>query len=262
MTHIHQSLQSQLKAASIDTQRPLLVHSSMKAIGHVDGGPQTVLDTFCDHLNVEQSNPGLLIFPSHSWLDESNPGGVFKVQSEPSCVGLLSELFRQRSGVQRSKHPTHSVCAIGKGAEEYLALDDQAQSPCPPKGCWGELANMQAQIAFIGCTLSSNTFIHSLEEKANVPNRLGNPLHLVIESQAYRRQVLMQRHQAPVKDVSRHYVKLAPALYKHGALKQFEFGDAACYLLDAAKTQAICLKLLNRDSDLFGDPAPIPNDWF
>ncbi len=45
---------------------------------------------------------------------------MFDVRRQPSQMGLLSELFRRRVGVQRSLHPTLSVCALGPMADELV----------------------------------------------------------------------------------------------------------------------------------------------
>ncbi|MDQ1002777.1 aminoglycoside N3'-acetyltransferase [Neobacillus niacini] len=44
----------------------------------------------------------------------------FYVNDSPSCVGLLTELFRKRPSIVRSWYPTHSVAALGKEAHEFI----------------------------------------------------------------------------------------------------------------------------------------------
>ncbi len=60
--HSKQSLLEQIKVLGIKPQDTLLIHSSMKAIGEVDGGADTVLDAFSEYLA-----PGLLVLPTHTW---------------------------------------------------------------------------------------------------------------------------------------------------------------------------------------------------
>jgi aminoglycoside 3-N-acetyltransferase len=43
------------------------------------------------------------------------------VKRNASEMGLVTEIFRRMSGVKRSLHPTHSVCALGPLAEELTA---------------------------------------------------------------------------------------------------------------------------------------------
>lgn len=97
----------------IKPEDTLLVHSSMKSIGDVKGGADTVLDAFMEYMK-----PGLLIFPTHTWEQMNTDHNVFNPLYEPSCIGVLTNLFMRRTGVVRSWHPTHSVAAIGKDAKE------------------------------------------------------------------------------------------------------------------------------------------------
>ncbi|HCM13866.1 MAG TPA: AAC(3) family N-acetyltransferase, partial [Lachnospiraceae bacterium] len=50
----------------------LLIHSSMKAIGEVEGGADTVLDAF-----IEFMKEGLLIFPTHTWAQMNDEYNCF-----------------------------------------------------------------------------------------------------------------------------------------------------------------------------------------
>ena len=92
-----EELKEQIAALGIQPTDTLLIHSSMKAVGEVEGGADTVLDAFSEYLKE-----GLLILPTHTWAQMNSEYNVFDVVNEPSCVGILTELFRKRPGVVRS----------------------------------------------------------------------------------------------------------------------------------------------------------------
>lgn len=127
MTYTKQTLQQDLAAMGLTGTETILIHSSMKSIGAVEGGADTVLDAL-----MEFFAEGLLLLPTHTWqsIDQDHP--VFDVRRSPCCVGILPELFRQRPGVVRSLHPTHSIAACGRGAAEYLAGELENTPPVPP----------------------------------------------------------------------------------------------------------------------------------
>ena len=127
MTYTKQDLQQDLAAMGLTGTETILIHSSMKSIGAVEGGADTVLDAL-----MEFFAEGLLLLPTHTWrsIDRGNP--VFDVRRSPCCVGILPELFRQRPGVVRSLHPTHSMAACGRGAAAYLAGELENNTPAPP----------------------------------------------------------------------------------------------------------------------------------
>ncbi len=109
-----QSLKQNLKEMGIQPDDTLLVHSSMKAIGEVEGGADTVLDAFMEYLSE-----GLLILPTHTWYSMSEYHYVYDPRIEPACVGILPNLFMKRKGVLRSLHPTHSL-AVYEGTAKPL----------------------------------------------------------------------------------------------------------------------------------------------
>jgi aminoglycoside 3-N-acetyltransferase len=55
------------KEIGINPEGTLLVHSSMKAVGEVEGRADTVIDAFLEYMQ-----DGLLVFPTHSWSEENN----------------------------------------------------------------------------------------------------------------------------------------------------------------------------------------------
>lgn len=232
----------------------LLIHSSMKAIGDVEGGAETVLDAF-----IEYMSRGLLIFPTHSWdsINKENP--LFDVENEPSCVGLLSNLFLKRPGVLRSWHPTHSVAALGKDAAEYIMGEEKSTTPCSRKGCWGKLYDRKARILFLGCTTKKNTFIHGVEEWYDIKNRLAAE-PVIFKIKTPRGNILpctQFRHHSPIKDISLNYDKIQSPLLQKGISVKGYIGDALSYLCDAQKMSDFTGELLKKNPDLFLDDAPV-----
>jgi aminoglycoside 3-N-acetyltransferase len=190
----------------------LLIHSSMKSIGKVKNGADTVLDA-C----IEYMEGGLLVFPTHTWAQMNDTYNIYNPQTEPSCVGILTNLFLKRPGVVRSWHPTHSVAALGKDTRGFVAGEEQWDTPCSRCGCWGKLYDRKAKILFIGCGLTANTIIHGVEEWNHIPLRLaGEYLPLKIMGPDGRLiDRPMRRHDSPNGDVSKNFDKLeAPLLNK------------------------------------------------
>lgn len=256
MPYTKANLMAYLHEMNIDPKGTLLVHSSMKAIGEVDGGADTVIDTLCEYMK-----DGLLVFPTHTWRQMNETYTVFDVRTEPSCVGLLSNMAMHVDGAVRSLHPTHSVVAIGRDAADFASGEELTRSPCAREGCWGKLYDRKAQILFLGCSLKSNTFLHGVEEWGDTPNRL-NPVSqefTVIDQHGNAHTVPQHRHHTwdPVVDPSEHYDKMAPAFEQGGAITYGRFGDAACILGDAVKMADITAIYLQRDPHLFDNDDPL-----
>lgn len=254
--HTKKGLMDQLEQAEIDRAGVLLCHFSMKSIGGVEGGADTVLDALSEYMQA-----GLLVIPSHTWNNVNEQSSVFDVEKTECCIGLLPELFRHRAGVVRSLHPTHSLCALGKGAEELLSGQEWFDTPCAPESSYGMLEKMNAQVLLVGVGFGRNTSIHCIEELADVPNRLTDKHQILysVDSNGKKTTVPSRRHDNADSNL---FVKLEPLMEQRGQLRHVAFGDADTLRFMDRDLFATTLELLRRDIDLFGDDKPIPLEWY
>ena len=121
------ALLEDLDRAGIDPHGMLLCHFSMKKIGPVENGADTVLDALMEYMKN-----GLLIVPCHTWSNVNDENPVFDVRETKPCVGLLPDLFRRRKGVVRTLHPTHSLCVYGPRAQAFAEGQERFDTPCAP----------------------------------------------------------------------------------------------------------------------------------
>lgn len=249
-----QQLKDQLESMGLKGGETILIHSSMKAIGVVNGGADTVLDVW-----MEYFKNGLLLLPTHTWKTVNADNPVYNPYTTPSCVGLLTNMFMKRDGVIRSLHPTHSMSGYGKNAAEYLAGEEYNNTPCTPGGCYDRLKEVGGKVLLVGVGHERNTYIHSVEEVLNVPNRLSDmPMELVIELQEESnnsgklppynrddgwkkhtdnklcRKVYVRKHyNAQQPHISEDFVKLNQIFLDSGVVRKVKFGDADSLLCDA-----------------------------
>lgn len=255
-----QELTEQLRAMGLHGDETILIHSSMKAIGQVEGGADAVLDAWSGFFAE-----GLLLLPTHTWktVNESNP--VYDPEVTPSCVGLLTNMFMKRQGVVRSLHPTHSMAGLGRGAAEYLKGEELCNTPCTPGGCYDRLKDCGGRILLVGVGHERNTYIHSVEEVLNVPNRLSDkPMELKIAMpDGSIRKVYVRRHyNATQPHISEDFVKLNQAFLECGAAKQVKFGDADCLLCDAKRIFEVVRHVLAPDPECIVTSESIaPERW-
>lgn len=255
-----QDLFTDLRNMGLQHTDALMVHSSMKSIGPVEGGADTVVDAF-----MEYFREGLFMTPTHTWAQMSEEYSLFDPVREPACVGIIPNVFRKRAGVVRSLHPTHSIAAYGPSAEDYVRGEENIITPAQPKGCWGKLMDVDAKILLVGCTHARNTFIHAVEEMLDVPERLtASPVPFQIkmpdgtikEVSVYRHFNRFQPH------ISEEFDKLAQAYYDLGAAKKVKFGDATCILCEAKKIYEVTKKVLSHEINCLIDKQEIPREWW
>lgn len=255
-----EQLLKNLAEMGIDPHGTLLIHSSMKSIGDVEGGADTVIDALMEYMK-----DGLLIFPTHTWSEIGYKKSVYDSRTEPACVGILPNIFRKRPGVIRSLHPTHSVAAYGKDAAEYVSGEEHSSTPCPRNGCWGRLYDRDAEIMFLGCTMKSNTFIHGVEENNDIPDRVSEwtqPL-TIIDANGKEYHIDMHRHDCKAcEDISAQYDKLEEPFRYLGAIRYGKFGDAVCIIGKARMMSDITSSFLKKNPNLFVDNLPVPESYY
>ncbi|MBO5761118.1 MAG: AAC(3) family N-acetyltransferase [Lentisphaeria bacterium] len=240
--HSYSSLKQDLIQLGLLPSDTVLVHSSMKSIGEVENGAETVLDVLMDHFE----KTGLLVFPTLSYDIYGKKEKIFSPEKTPSVVGLLTEMFRKRDGVIRSLHPTHSVAAYGKDAVKFCSGHENFSTPCARKSPWGKLYDRNARILFIGTkSISCSTFFHAVEEFLPVPGMFEkDPYDLFLEKpDGSLFRIPSFRHHG---HHNKYYSLAAPLLRENGALQEGKFGDAACFLLDARKSADLILALLKK----------------
>lgn len=253
-------LKKYLQDMGLKSTDAIMIHSSMKSIGPVEGGADTVIDAL-----MEYFSEGLLMTPTHTWRQMSAEYHVFDPETEPSCVGIIPNLFMKRPGVVRSLHPTHSIAAYGPQAAEYIRGEEDLTTPCTPGGVWDRLRMIHAKVLLLGVTHARNTFIHSVEEVLDVPDRLTpEPTLFHIKMPDGRlKEVAMQRHyNTKTAHISENYDKMLVGYEETGAAVRVKFGDADCFLCDAEKLYAVTEQVLKHEINCFIDRETIPAEWW
>ncbi len=255
-----QDLTAQLEGMGLKHSDALMLHSSMKAVGAVEGGADTVIDVF-----MEYFSEGLFMTPAHTWAQMSETYSFFDPDTEPACVGIIPNLFLKRPGVRRSLHPTHSIAAYGPSAAEYVRGEENCTTPCTPGGCWDRLRSIHAQILLAGVTHIRNTFIHSIEEVWDVPERFTDaPVCFQVKMpEGGLKTVSVYRHYNPhTAHISESFDKLSEAFYETGAARKVTFGSAESILCDAGKLFEVTSKVLAHERNCLMDRESIPAEWW
>lgn len=158
------------REVGVEAGDTLFFHSSLSSMGHVVGGPDTVMDGFLDAVGQE----GTVAVPTLCNWEADEQHLVFErwaPATSPSFVGAITEAFRTRPEAIRSDHATHSVAAIGARAEE-LTADHGSGGPRPGQfsetafahiSPWQRLVDWNAAYCFIGVSFRVCTMVHYVE---------------------------------------------------------------------------------------------------
>lgn len=111
---------------------------------------------------------GTLLFPctqiNGSVVDYIKSEKLFNVRKSPTSMGLISEIARKQPGAKRSLHPTNSVVALGKFADELTKDHHLSIYPCGEHSPYFKITKYKGTIIGLGVTIDSLTFVHCVED--------------------------------------------------------------------------------------------------
>ncbi len=230
----------QLRQMGIEEGDTVLVHSSMKAIG-TKQTPEEVLALLQRALGPS----GTLLLPGLTYLNVTPAQPVFDSRTTLPCIGLLPRTFMGMEDVVRSVHPTHSVFARGRLAVPLTADHEKDCTPLGPHSPFMKLPACGGKLLFIGEILNSCTFMHGVEEIAGCDYTLTKDrIRYVVNG----RERFLYGH--AFDGWISEYRKLTQFM-DEGGLVLGSFGQAPCYVLDAAVLQQKAVEVLRSQPHFF-----------
>lgn len=246
-----------LERIGIKRDDTVLVHTSMRSLGEVEGGCDGLIDAFTSYLT-----DGLFLVPTHTWSNVGKNQPVYEVSVTVPCIGALPTVAAFRKDGVRSLHPTHSLSAFGKRAVEFVKGEELATSPCFEGGVWRRLYDEKAKILLIGVGLDRNTYIHAIDEMIDLPDRLAEPIQLTVIDYEGKRYSLTYRKHGKKTGSSNFEVYRKP-LEALGALKNDKLGNATIGIFDAVRgTEVISMLWKKADYNLCEELKDIPEEYY
>ena len=124
---------------------------------------------------------------------------------------------------------------------------------------------MGAKILLIGVGHNRNTFIHSVDERAALPDRLGDAYEAtIIDRDGSSMRATARPHRCSrTSDVSQFYVNFEKPLCELGAQTMGRLGNADVRIVDAAKCREIILRIYSRaQEDIFTELRDVPEELY
>ncbi len=232
--HTQEKIAGQLRALGIQPTDTLTVHTSLKAIGPMEGGGEAFIETL-----RQTVRDGILTIPAHTWgfIYDTK---VFDVRNSVPNIGTLPWLAVQMANravdagdvtCRRSLHPSHSVVAFGKDAMAYVEDDAHETITMPMSGSYGKMYTGGGKILLAGVDLTKNTFIHLVDQFMRPDDNQQPHVMTVIDYDGTQ----FPRTITNTKGNSDFYELYRPLLEKAGALTYGKLGDGNAILCDAVK---------------------------
>jgi aminoglycoside 3-N-acetyltransferase len=265
----HRDITAGLRALGLQAGMGVMVHSSLKSFGWVEGGPQTVIAALMEVLTPQ----GTLLMPSfnHNAIVEEGGAGYYHPEQTPTTNGAIPDCFWRLPGVARSLDPTHAVAAWGRNAGAYTAGHHRTLTlgPHSPLG----LLNADGGYGLLlGVGYESNTFHHVVEMSTHAPC-LGRRSEAYALRLADGRQVLgrtwgWREQECPLDDESLY----RQVMESRGLHRQIWIGACRATLFRLSDCYAVVAQMLATGQDGFPpcSACPIrprqveqtvPSDW-
>jgi aminoglycoside 3-N-acetyltransferase len=235
-----------LTELGLKTGDQVIVHSSLKSFGYVEGGANTVIEAILSVIGCK----GTILVPTNTFKGSVS---VFlhsikevDLRAMPSLNGTISETVRLLSGSVRSIHPSHPVAAVGGMAEELLHEHHLGDTPAGEKSPYGKLSRMEnGRILLIGVNNDSNTMIHTGEEYYAPYIFNGETYQVnVVPEKGPETCVTVKGYCIGVK---RNFTVVDAFLAESGFMKKCKIGAANVSLISAQGLLKILCKMLKED---------------
>lgn len=255
---------NQLRQMNAPRDKMVLMHSSLRAVGGVEGGAEGLLDALIEYFTAEG---GLFCVPVHTWhnLDKEI---TLDLSSSDNCLGYFPTVAAKDPRGYRTDNPTHSMVIFGDRAKAEKLAEGEAfvETPTAPESCYGKLYTEDGYVLLVGVALNRNTYLHAVDEMLKTPNRMDEKVLDTAVRYADGRIVMrpLRLYETDYSnDISDRFVKFdIPFRYHHCGTDGF-LGNAPTQLLSARRMKEV-MELIYRRSpeDPLKTEKPIKPQWF
>ena len=257
----------QLKKIGAPQNKVVLIHSSLRSVGKVEGNGLGLLNILIEYFT---GDGGLLCIPTHTWASIFEDSRItLDLMNPKTCIGTLPDIAALHPDAVRSMHPTHSMAVFGDYARVKTFVDGEENqiTPAHPSGCYGKIFDNDGYILLVGVGHNRNTYLHCVEEMLDIPNRIAKEAKIATIRYKDGRVVsrIMHPHEAVgIGDVSLRYPKYEPAFRYHNCIVDGTIGNAPTQLCSARKIKKVMELIYKRSNgtELFYDDIPLKQSLY
>ena len=256
---------AQLQALGATGDGVVLVHSSLRAVGPVEGGGKALLDALISYFTKDG---GLLLIPCHTWhrLGEEI---TLDMASSDNCLGALSTLAAEDERGLRTDSPTHSVVIFGdrERAKRFSDGEKEAKTPTGEETCYGRLYREGGKVLLLGVGHNRNTYLHAVDEILGIQNRMEKEKSTFVsvkypDGKVEKREIYLF-YTDFVEDISDRFIKYEIPFRYHRAVTDGFVGNAPSQLCDAEKMKEVLERIYqNSPSDPLDTENPIEAKYY
>lgn len=255
LPYTRSQLAQALRSVGVEAGQMLMLHSSVKAIGPVLGGPNTILQAVFDALGASgtlmmyvgwEDIPNYLDeLPEAArqlYYDEYPPFDPLTARAV-RANSVLAEFLRTWPGAARSLNPEASMAAVGAQAA-YLTGVHPLNYGYGDGTPLARLVESGGAVLLLGAPLDNITLLHHAEYRARLRHKAVIRYQCPILRDGKRVWVEIEDYETGEPHDDYSFDEIARAYLALGRGRSGTVGDAAAFLFDAAGLVDFAVKWL------------------
>ena len=237
-----QEIVNALKTVGLSAGDTVMVHTSLRKMGYVCGGAQTIIESLIEVVGEE----GTIMMPTQSWKNLDPETGVHwdadesewdiirenwpaydKNITPTNTMGAVAEMFRSWPGSLRSDHPARSVSAWGKHAS-YLVENHDLSNIFGEGSPIAKLYELNGKVLLLGVGYDKNTSLHLADVRAEYPGKHNCVEHSAVMEEGKR---VWKAYETLFVD-GEDFKEIGEAFEKTCAFASGQIGDAVIKLME------------------------------
>ena len=241
-------LTQDLQSLGVQKGDLLYIHSSLKSVGWLENGPETLIHALLTVLGEE----GTFAVPTHTLSFPGRGVPPYDPETTPGVLGAFPEAVRLYPGAKRSRHASHSTAALGRLAE-FLT---QSHDPCHALGEDSPLYRVfrsGGRILLLGVDHTVNTMLHLAESLAEMPY-VRLPYDCSWGPDTWEKLPdgdILYHTQREFPGCSEGFGCMEPIFDQNGILQRGQVGNAEAQLLEAGPMVELTVAALRKKPRLF-----------
>lgn len=261
--HTRQELAHDLKGVGLRSGDLVMVHSSMRSVGPILGGPNEMIEAL-----LESVGPGGTVMMYVDWeegaqrytrTDRKTTLSPAQMDAWPAfdprkaradrSYGILPEFLRTWPGAARSGNPGASVAAVGARAD-WICADHPLDYGYGPGSPFAKLVEAEGRVLLLGSPLENVTLLHFAEHVARLPGkRVVRYREKLLRNGTTQWVEIVEFDTAdPVVDAASedHFDRLMQAYLEQAKVSTGMVGGAPTYLFEGEHLHRFAVRWLER----------------
>lgn len=255
MPWTRRQLSAALTALGVRPGFPLMLHASVKAVGPVMGGPNTIIQALLDALTPQGTlmmYVGWQDIPDYTHELTEAERAVYLAEHPPYDPatsravrqnGILAEFVRTWPGAVRSRNPEMSIAAVGAQAD-FLTADHPLNYGYGVGSPLEKLIALNGQVLMLGAPLDTLTLLHYAENRARMRHKRIIHYQVPIMQDGQTVWIDVEDFDTGEAHGDYSFEGIAQAFLAEGGGTSGLVGDAQSYLFNASELAAFAIAWL------------------